>query len=403
MFDTKDVEAVTGDPVLQIRMALADLAGEELEDWTGSAKSSRVLELLEVAERLDAEVLRSVAAWCRDRAWEIDGALSPKTWLAHRAPIGIAEAARLVKTAGLVEDHDEIAEALADGDIAVPHVEAVAKVISRGREKVLPDHVANLVEQARRLDIGDFSWVMRHWASIADDELAGDAFEEKLERRHLHASTTLDGWVVGDFMLDPVAGQSLITAVDHLAPPDPEDTPDGPRTLAQRRADGLADLAGRFLQGDRPGGNPPNLTVVVDHDALHGDTTSLQRRCELEDNGPIGRGPLGLLACDCTVSRIVMQGDSVVMDMGRKVRVATPAQRRGVTVRDRHCRFPGCDRRAGWCDLHHVRSWLDGGPTDVDNLILLCRRHHTLVHNSRWTITRTADGDFEFAHPARAP
>jgi hypothetical protein len=91
------------------------------------------------------------------------------------------------------------------------------------------------------------------------------------------------------------------------------------------------------------------------------------------------------------------------MDMGRKVRVATPAQRRGVTVRDRHCRFPGCDRRAGWCDLHHVHSWLDGGPTDADNLILLCRRHHTLVHNSRWTITRTADGDFEFAHPARGP
>jgi len=403
MFDTKEVEGVTGDPVLQIRMALADLAGEDREDWTGSAKSSRLVELLEVSERLRAEVLRLVAEWCRDRAWEIDGALSPKTWLAHRAPIGVGEAGRLVKAACLVGDHDEIAEALADGEITVPHVEAVSNVMSRGREKVLPDHVENLVDQARNLDIGDFGWVMRYWSTIADDELGRDTFEEKLERRHLHASKTLDGWVAGDFMLDPVAGESLLTAVDHLAPPDPEDTPDGPRTLAQRRADGLSDLAGWFLQGHRPAGNPPSLNVIVDHDALHGDTTSLQRRCELEDNGPIGRPLLELMACDCTVSRIVMRGESVIVDMGRKVRVATAAQRRAVAVRDRHCRFPGCRRQAGWCDLHHVRSWLDGGPTDVGNLILLCRRHHTLVHNSRWIIAATPDGDFAFSHPARAP
>lgn len=142
--------------------------------------------------------------------------------------------------------------------------------------------------------------------------------------------------------------------------------------------------------------------MVIDNGTLHGGR-DLAGRCELEDSGPIRRHLLELLACDCTVSRIVMQGDSVILDMGRKSRLATPAQGRAVSVRDRHCRFPGCRRKTHWCDLHHVRSWLDGGPTDVANLVLLCRRHHTLIHNSRWTITASADGDFEFSHPARAP
>ncbi len=98
-----------------------------------------------------------------------------------------------------------------------------------------------------------------------------------------------------------------------------------------------------------------------------------------------------------------MAGDSVVLDMGRKVRLATAAQRRALAVRDQHCRFPSCSRPPQWCDAHHIDSWLAKGETDLPNLILLCRRHHTLIHQTRWTITRRADGTVAFTHPARAP
>jgi hypothetical protein len=402
MFDTKGTGEFAGDAVLQIRLAVADLAAEDRDHWTGSAKSARLLELLEVAERLRAEVVRLAGEWHGDRAWEIDGALSPKGWLIHRAALSAGEAGRLVKSACLVRDNEPIAGALADGDITVPHVEAVSRVMSAGRERLLPEYASTLVDHARSLDIGDFGWLMRRWATLADDELGRDTFAEKWPRRHLHLSTTLGGWVAGDFLLDPAMGQAVAAAIDHLAPPDGENAPDGPRSLSQRRADGLGDLASWFLRGDRPGGSRPNLNVVVDHDTLRGNP-DLTGRCELEDGGPISRRLLELLACDCAVTRILMQGDSNVLDMGRKTRLATPAQRRAVSVRDRHCRFPGCRRRPRWCDLHHIRSWLDGGPTDVDNLVLLCRRHHTLIHNSRWSITASPDGDFEFSHPARAP
>jgi hypothetical protein len=393
------------DPVLQIRMGIAGLAGEDRDSWTGSLLSERLVELLEVRERLDAELLRLAGSWDRGRAWEIDGALSPRAWLTHRTPTSSSDAGRLVKQARLVDKHDDIGEALAGGDITTGHVDSIGKVVSKDRAPLLDEHAPVLVEQAKRLPVSDFAMVMRRWASLADDQLAKDRFSEKWERRHLHASVGLDGWVNGDFYLDPVAGAQLLTALDHVAPPDPEDAPDGPRTLPQRRADGLADIIGRHLNGGKPGGNPPGVIGIVDVASLTGQTPALmQARCEIEGTGPVARTVLEQLCCDALFTRFITSGESIVLDMGRSKRVATRDQRRALAIRDRHCRFPSCRRQPQWCDAHHVEGWVESlGETNIDNLILLCRRHHTLMHNSRWTITRTADGEFEFTHPARGP
>jgi hypothetical protein len=139
---------------------------------------------------------------------------------------------------------------------------------------------------------------------------------------------------------------------------------------------------------DLPAGNTPEAVAA---------------RCDLDGIGPVTPTVLEYLACSATVTRVVTAGRSTVLDMGRAVRVATNTQKRALTVRDRHCQFPSCRRPAGWCDAHHVISWLDLGETSLDNLILLCRRHHTMIHNTRWTITRHPNGAFRFTHPARAP
>lgn len=75
-----------------------------------------------------------------------------------------------------------------------------------------------------------------------------------------------------------------------------------------------------------------------------------------------------------------MKGSSEPLDVGRKTPVISAALRRALAVRDRGCRFPGCDRPRSWCDAHHVVHWADGGATELANLVLLCRRHHTLTH-----------------------
>ena len=75
-----------------------------------------------------------------------------------------------------------------------------------------------------------------------------------------------------------------------------------------------------------------------------------------------------------------MNGRSEPVDVGRRTPVVPASMRRAVVVRDRQCRFPGCDRPQSWCDAHHVVHWADGGSTSLSNLILLCRRHHRMVH-----------------------
>jgi len=86
------------------------------------------------------------------------------------------------------------------------------------------------------------------------------------------------------------------------------------------------------------------------------------------------------LACDAAIGRIVMRGDSEVLDVGRRTRLITPALRRSLAVRDRTCVEPGCDIPAHWCDAHHIIPWQAHGPTALDNLELRCRRHHLAQH-----------------------
>ena len=103
------------------------------------------------------------------------------------------------------------------------------------------------------------------------------------------------------------------------------------------------------------------------------------------------------LACDA--GKVVMRHDAAgaILDVGRKTRTISPALRRALASRDRHCRFPGCEARR--CDAHHVRHWADGGATKLENLVLLCRRHHRAVHEEGFGLTLDAEGEPQFTQP----
>jgi len=94
----------------------------------------------------------------------------------------------------------------------------------------------------------------------------------------------------------------------------------------------------------------------------------------------------------------VTRGSSEPLDIGRRTVVVPGPMRRAVTIRDRHCRFPGCDRPPAWCDAHHVVHWAHGGVTALSNLVLLCRRHHRLVHEGQFRLELT-DGKPSFRRP----
>ncbi len=388
------------DPIEQIRLAVKELDAEDRRSWSCAARSDQLVELLEVAERLQAEIVRSVGEWDARADWSLDGALSPRTWLTYRAPISAVGASKLVGMARLTRKNEATGEALRSGDVSCAHVEVLAPMV-RNRECEYARNETALLGAARSIRADDFGVVARHWRGIADDELSKLDAREIHERRNLHVHQSLFGMGVLEGDLDADGTKILLTALDHCAPPDPTGGPVPPRSLAQRRADALVDICGAYLSGGGEGTVPVNLNVTMDHGTLTGSPPEDPRavRCELEGFGPIPLETAFRLACDCSVTRVLIRGDSEVLDLGRSTRLASAAQHKALAIRDRGCVFPGCDRPPAWCNAHHLVWWEHGGPTDEQNLCLLCRRHHTLCHEGGWGLTRNDDGTYQAHEP----
>jgi hypothetical protein len=118
----------------------------------------------------------------------------------------------------------------------------------------------------------------------------------------------------------------------------------------------------------------------------------------LDFGGILTPESLRRLACDTAVIPIVMNGAGQPLDVGRSTRTIPDGLRRAVTARDRGCAHPGCDRRPSWSEIHHVAWWEHGGHTKLDNLVMLCRAHHRLIHHSGWVVQITG-GWPEFIPP----
>ena len=109
---------------------------------------------------------------------------------------------------------------------------------------------------------------------------------------------------------------------------------------------------------------------------------------ETEFSLPVSSRTVARWACDCSITRVLMK-DSVVVDVGRSQRVIGGPKRRALIARDKHCQWPGCERPASWCDGHHIVHWIDGGGLGLENMVLLCQRHHWLVHEGGWQIVKS--------------
>ncbi|HEV8396739.1 MAG TPA: DUF222 domain-containing protein [Vicinamibacterales bacterium] len=171
-------------------------------------------------------------------------------------------------------------------------------------------------------------------------------------------------------------------------------------TSAQRRADALALSAECALTADLDRGTAGDRYQVV----LHVEATSAAASIESQTVLELADGGIGVsaetsrrLSCDASVVVLRERRDGSVLDVGRKTRVIPAPIRRALAARDGRCVFPGCTARR--CDAHHLVHWADGGRTAVNNLVLLCRRHHTLVHDRGFHVERTTEGPVVFRRP----
>ena len=171
---------------------------------------------------------------------------------------------------------------------------------------------------------------------------------------------------------------------------------DDPRSTAQRRADALGEVCGYVLaHGDvrQAGGHRPTLTVTVTLD----DLENRARNAVLDLGGALTPSALRRLCCDAAVVPVVLGGAGQPLDVGRATRTIPDGMRRAVAARDGGCAFPGC-RPPSWCEVHHTVEWQHGGPTEIGNLVMLCGRHHRVLHESHWVV-RFGDGLPEFVPP----
>jgi hypothetical protein len=320
--------------------------------------------------RLAAVKASVVRRWEASAGWAADGSRTAATALARDTMTSSKRAGAELHRARRLASMPATAAALAAGRFSTDYVDLLARANQPWREAVFADHEAALVDEVAGLRYHQARRVIDYWCQRADADAADDRAARDRENAHLHASTTIDGQVVIDGVLDAVRGAIVTNELKRL---EHElyltDTRAGiVRTASQRRADALVEMARRSTGAT---GTParPLFTVVV------GDE-SLARVCELGNGTVIAPGALLPWMCTAMLESVIFDGRSTVISVSHK-RTFTGAIRRAIQVRDRHCQHAsGCDQSAEDCDVDHIVPHGHGGPTSQFNGRLACPPHN---------------------------
>ena len=362
--------------------------------------SDEPLDLKELRVVIDSlEGLFSVHAQRSRRAGEhlVAGSISAASWIARTCGMTISSAADRVCVGEQLESLPRVAEALGSGEISYQSASALCHLHERLGEHREGFDQEEMLGYAREFSVFELRKLCRVAWHVANPDGFFKEAEADFTRRYFHISQLSDGMYAVDGQLDPVSGAAFKTAVDVLAKPKGSEDE---RSARQRRADAVGELALHAMeQGTLPRRHAvkPHLNLTMTLDGLKGELGVPP--AELELSLPISTRTAERLACDCTISRVVL-ADSMVIDVGRATRAVSAPTMRAQRVRDKGCRFPGCDRQVNWSSPHHIVFWARGGHGKLPNLVLLCYFHHRLVHEGGWQVVKSGRA-FKFLPPER--
>lgn len=385
------------------------------------AAGRRAAAKLAEAERLRAEAVCDLVSYRDGFGPSIDGYTSLQRHLIIEAGVGGREANRFDRLTQFCTKHPLVTQHLANGTINLDHAEALAQVADLVDAGEFAEALPDLLDAAVGVELAVFVDRVRSWRWRVTPEATAEDIETAYDNRSLTIQKGLFGGSKGLFELD-AAGTVIVTAA-LLTEPDPTSGIEPARTLRQRQADRLVDLAGLALKGetlDDDGSTPegarqlnrPTVDVVIDlptllskgfdlddHRDADGDVDWDSIRAGFALTGSTPRPVLAQFFCDASWRTLITSGGSVVLDYTHAKPELNRAQRRAVQRRDGHCQFRGCDRHWSWCDVHHIVERHEGGCDAMTNLTLLCRRHHTLVHQGGWQLSRGLDGRIATTSP----
>ncbi|MCE2527575.1 MAG: DUF222 domain-containing protein [Actinomycetia bacterium] len=295
-----------------------------------------------------------------------------------------------VKTAKELEELPKTREGFQKGEISPDNARILAGANQRGT--IVENE---LLDDARSQSPDKFARTVRkHEQQQAQDDGVSKLEHQRTQRYAKITTDVEDGMTVLYGRFDPITGARIETAVSHMMNQLWHDEhPHNRTTAGQRMADALEQLLTR--QGLDKHGRPQDVKLLL---IASYDTVGQQLKdASLANGTPLPAKALRHLACDAQILPAIFEGASIPLDLGRARRIASSAQRAALIARDKHC--VGCGAKASWCQAHHIVHWQDGGPTDIENMTLLCSRCHRKVHDQHWTVHKTPAGRYSLRPP----
>jgi hypothetical protein len=366
-------------------VAMSDLSTDEIGD--------RICELSAHIAAATYRWLRLLSEFDKRRGWAEWGVKSFAHWLSWRCGISIGPAREKIRVARALDTLPRICEAFSRGELSYSKVRAITRIAT-------PETEQDLLVLARSGTTQHVEKIVRGYRRC----LPADALDADLEheRRYLEIRYDDDGSMIIRARLPREEGALVLKAIekrldeigtDHRVPGSNE----GSSRIAHDKADALVAIARAELQGEKPIASSADRYQVI----VHADVEAVRGNggmSYLEDGAGLASETVRRLLCDCSFVGVVRDSDGSVLDLGRKARTITPAQRRALNIRDDGCVFPGCTNKH-YTDGHHLKHWIAGGDSDLENLALLCAFHHRLVHEGGFTMLREPDGSFTFFRP----
>ena len=420
---------VSDQPMAQLAAVVDGLARESIETHSTSAIGDDLVALRRQIDRLEAQFVRRVGRFHRQKGALAECATSTVSWLRSTCGLTGDAASERVRMGRMLDELPRTAASFTAGRAPFSNVALIARLADTVGAPATVPFEPTLVTAAEQLDPGRMSRVTRYTRHCIDADGVLDQDNLNYQRRWFACDQTFDGGFVVRGQLDAEGGALLKTAIDAASKPA---GPDDQRLGSQRRADALVDLAAAMLRSETlPAvhGQRPHLVVTASLATLQASAGAPP--AILQGVGPINLQTARRLACDASlrvavtgdeegeagavggdaghalasasVEQVLAAAEGTVLDrsfsVGRARRTVPPAMRTSIGLRDGSCRYPGCDRPLPWTDAHHADHWADLGETEVPNLVSMCRFHHRVVHEQGRTVTLHADGAVTISPP----
>ncbi len=345
-------------------------------ELTGEAAAQQLIELRKQIDELEVKFSRLATEFDKTSWWAYEGFNTAFDWIRINCHMNSHAVWNAFAVGAHEPDLPQSMQAMQSGAIGFAHVATMARTAS---EVGGAFDETRLLAVARASSPGKFFHKCLHYRHAVDAEGYNRDQEKLFEERGLRLNTAQDGCLIISGLLDPIGGAAVRSALEPLAKPSGAHDD---RSGEQRYADAFVELA--------TGGKPATLQVTASVETLTGAAGAPAG--EMEFSVPVSTATVQRIACDPNVMRVLLDAKSMVVDVGRTKRLVDGALRKALAVRDKHCQWPGCERPASWCDGHHLVHWIDGGETNLDNCVLLCKRHHRMVHEGGWKLIKTEDG-----------